>query len=78
MDMQKTERTQPIEEIIRDWTMIDAALKEASRRALAMHKRNGTPIVIFADGKPVWIQADQFEVPEPDPRFAHIPDSPIY
>ncbi len=42
--------------------MIDDALREAVRKALLQHKRNGNPIATWQDGKVVWIPADQIQV----------------
>ncbi|MDE2997706.1 MAG: hypothetical protein OXU79_01350 [Gemmatimonadota bacterium] len=42
--------------------MIDNALKEAVRKALLHHKRNGNSVVTWQDGKVVWISADQIQV----------------
>ena len=41
---------------------IDDALMRGVRRALAVHKRLGQPIVIWRDGKVVWVPADQIPV----------------
>lgn len=42
--------------------MIDNALKEAVRKALLQHKRNGNPITTWRNGKVVWIPAAQIQV----------------
>jgi hypothetical protein len=58
MDMEeKTEKN--IDEIFRDGTLIDKALKQGVRDALIRHKRAGNPIVAWRDGKIVWIPADE-------------------
>jgi hypothetical protein len=35
--------------------VIDAALKKGVRDALLRHKRDGLPVVIYRDGKTVWV-----------------------
>lgn len=51
-----------IDEIFREGTLIDKALKDAVREAIIHHKRNGNSVVTWRDGKVVWIPADQIEV----------------
>ena len=53
-----------IGELFEEGTLIDNALKEAVRRALLYHKRNGNSVVTWRNGKVVWIPADQIEVNE--------------
>ncbi len=43
----------------------EEALKEAVAEAIADHKRNGDPIVVWQDGKVVKVAADQIEIREP-------------
>lgn len=40
------------------------ATREAVRRALIMHKKNGNPICEWRDGKVVWIQPEDIKIPE--------------
>ena len=54
-----------IEAVIRDGTQIERATAEARRQALLDHKRTGDPIVVWQDGKVVWIPADQIVVDPP-------------
>lgn len=54
-----------IEAIIRDGTPIEQAMADARRDALLDHKRTGDPIVVWQDGKVVWIPADQIVVEDP-------------
>ena len=35
--------------------VIDEALKKGVRDALLRHKRDGLPVVIYRDGKTVWV-----------------------
>ncbi len=45
--------------------LIQQALREAVTEALIRHKRLGNPIVVWRDGKVVWVPADEIEIPEP-------------
>ena len=51
-----------LDKIFKEGTLIDNALKEAVRKALLHHKRNGNSVVTWKDGKIVWIPADQIQV----------------
>ena len=42
----------------------EMALKEAVAEAIAEHKRRGSPIVIWRDGKVVWVPAEEIVVPK--------------
>ena len=44
--------------------LIDEALKKGVRDAILQHKREGLPIVIYRDGKVVWVQPEDIEVTE--------------
>jgi hypothetical protein len=47
---------------------ITAALAEGVRRARAIHKALGLPMVIWRDGRVQWVDAETLEaVPEPEP-----------
>jgi hypothetical protein len=50
--------------LIREGTLVDEAIRKATRDALLNHKRLGDPVVGWKDGKVVWIPADQIEVDE--------------
>jgi hypothetical protein len=45
--------------------LAEEALKKAVARAIADHKRDGDPIVIWREGQVVKVPADQIEVQEP-------------
>ena len=49
---------------IREGTLVDEAVRKATREALLMHKKLGQPVVGWKDGKVVWITADEIEVEE--------------
>ncbi len=48
----------------RDSKKIQQALKEAVHEAVRKHKLLGQPIVVWRDGKVVWVPADEIELPE--------------
>jgi len=58
----KTEKT--IDEIFQEGTSIDNALKQAVQAALIRHKQAGNPIVVWRDGKIVWIQSEEISLSE--------------
>jgi hypothetical protein len=47
---------------------LTAAMQAGAQQARAMHKALGLPIVVWRDGRPVWVDAETLEpVPEPKP-----------
>lgn len=56
----KTEKT--IDEIFQEGTSIDNALKQAVQEALVRHKQADKPIVVWRDGKIVWIQPEEISL----------------
>jgi hypothetical protein len=46
--------------------LVQGALREAWTRTLIRHKRLGDPIVVWKEGKVVWIPADEIEIPGTD------------
>lgn len=48
-----------INEIFAEGTLIDKALKQAVREAILQHKRAGNPIVVWRDGKMVWLKPEE-------------------
>ena len=42
--------------------LIDEALKKAVREAILQHKREGLPVVIYRDGKAVWVYAEELGI----------------
>jgi hypothetical protein len=55
-----------IDEIFADGTLIDLALKQAVQEALLRHKQAGNPVVVWRDGKIVWIPPEEILVLEKD------------
>ena len=56
-----TEKTKDIEKIFEEGTAIDEALDKAVREALRVHRRAGNPVVIYRDGKTVWIPVEEIK-----------------
>jgi len=56
----KAEKT--IDEIFRDGASIDKALKQAVRKTLVRHKQSGNPVVVWRDGKAVWLKPEEITV----------------
>jgi len=54
----------PLGERLRDVGLIERALTRAVREALLRHKRAGNPVVVWQDGRVVWIPADEIQVPD--------------
>lgn len=46
---------------------IEAAMQEAARDALLAHQRAGQPVVIWENGRVVWIPAEQISVADGPP-----------
>lgn len=57
----ETEETKDIERIFEEGTLIDEALDTAVREALRRHRLAGNPVVIYRDGKAVWVSAEEAE-----------------
>jgi hypothetical protein len=53
-----------ISRLFREGTPIDEAMSAAVREAVLQHKRAGLPLVVWRDGKIVWIPADEIELPD--------------
>lgn len=58
----KKKAEKSIDEIFKEGTLIDNALKEAVQEALVRHKQAGNPIVVWRDGKIVWLKSDEIPV----------------
>ena len=54
-----------IQALFADGKEIDAALADAVRKALIMHKRMGYPVAAWRDGRVVWIPPEEIVVDEP-------------
>ncbi len=51
-----------IDEIFKEGSPIDKALKKAVQQALVRHKQAGNPIVVWRDGKIVWLKPEEIPV----------------
>ena len=60
-----------IQRIFREGTLIDEALNLAVRDAVQLHKEKGLPMVVWRDGKIVWITPEEAEQ-----SLAAIPQKP--
>lgn len=55
----KTEAQKDVSRIFaEDRRLIDEALKQGVREAMLRHKRDGLPVVIYRDGKTVWVKPE--------------------
>jgi hypothetical protein len=61
-------KPQTAAEILGDAAGVEAAVQAAVRDALIQHKRAGNPIVVWEDGRVVWIPAEEIEIPEEPAR----------
>jgi len=61
-----TEREPSMDELWEDGRAIDRALREAVREALLRHKKLGESIVVWKDGKVVWVPPEEIEVEDLD------------
>ncbi len=61
-----SDKPQDVRAIMLETDLIEKALREAVTEALIRHQRLGTPIVVWRDGKVVWIPAEEIEVPGAD------------
>ena len=56
-----TSEPKDIAQIFREGTPIDEALNAAARDAVQLHKEKGLPLVVWRDGKIVWISPEEAE-----------------
>jgi len=59
-----TRSSKNIERIFLEGTEIDQAVDESVRQAVRRHKLLGNPIVVWRDGRAVWVRPD--DVPAED------------
>jgi hypothetical protein len=53
-----------VRSIMLDTNLVEQALQKAVVQAMIRHKRLGNPIVVWRDGKVVWIPAEEIEIPD--------------
>ena len=59
----KTEAQRDVHRIfVEEGKLIDEALQEGVRDAVLRHKRDGLPMVIYRDGKAVWIKPEDLSL----------------
>ncbi len=57
----KAKPVKDITAIFREGTLIDRAIAAGAREAIRRHKQAGVPVVIWQDGKSVWVDAAELE-----------------
>ena len=57
-----TEEAKDIDRIFEEGTAIDEALDTAVREALRLHRRAGNPVVIYRDGRIVWVPVEEIKM----------------
>lgn len=55
-------RTKDIEKLLGDDAVMTAALAKGVRAALLRHKQAGNPIVVWRDGKVVWVPPEEIVI----------------
>ena len=60
-----TDSEKTIDQLFREITPIERALRRAVREALIRHKKLGQRIVVWRDGQVVWIPPEEIEIPPP-------------
>jgi hypothetical protein len=63
-----TKEPKDVRAIMLDGTAIQRALRESWIKTLDRHKRLGNSIVVWRDGKVVWIPAEEIEIPNTEPK----------
>ena len=59
----KTEAQKDVHRIFVDESeLIDKALQQGVRDAVLRHKRDGLPMVIYRDGKTVWVKPEDLNL----------------
>lgn len=53
------EEKKAIDDIFKEGTLIDKALRQGVQEALIRQKQAGNPIVVWRDGKIVWIDPEE-------------------
>ena len=51
-----------IDEALADRNRITQALADGAREALKKHKQAGNPVVVWRDGKMVWLKPEEIQV----------------
>lgn len=64
----KDEKSEELKSLMLETDLVEHAIRRAAVRAIDRHKRLGQPIVVWRDGKVIWIPAEEIEVPPEDVR----------
>ena len=62
----KVEKSEELKSLMLETDLVEHAIHRAVVRAIDRHKRLGQPIVVWREGKVVWIPAEEIEVPRED------------
>lgn len=62
--MKRSPTALPPSQLVDDLGIALRALRLAARDTLIEHKRDGDPIVVWQDGRVVWIPADEIVIPD--------------
>ena len=65
--MMANEQERDISKLFDQGTAIAQAMNAAAREAVLQHKQKGLPLVVWRDGKVVWIPPDEIEVDSDSP-----------
>ena len=78
--MKKTESEREYAEFLAEVEAVEAAVQQAVKDALRLHKQAGNPVAEWKDGRVVWVPADQIDLedesaaasekPSPDTEFS--------
>jgi hypothetical protein len=60
--MKNIESEREDEEFLAEVEAVEAAVQQAVKEALLMHKRAGNPVVGWKNGRVVWVPAEQIDV----------------
>jgi transposase InsO family protein len=50
-----------VTELMKDGRLVDEALRRGVREALRRHRDAGQPVVVWRDGKVVWVPANELD-----------------
>jgi hypothetical protein len=57
-----------IDEALADWERITQAIADGVREALKKHKQAGNPVVVWRDGKMVWLKPEEIQARDENKR----------
>ncbi|HZW33902.1 MAG TPA: hypothetical protein VFF52_24480 [Isosphaeraceae bacterium] len=60
--MKKIESEREDDEFLAEIEAVEAAVQQAVKDALTMHKKAGDPVVGWKDGRVVWVPAEEIDV----------------